>query len=195
MARLGHAANVVMRNLVDEFIVVLSGIRPMSSPLLPYANAYLLFSLDGAPTIVDGRYTTTVTATYVVEAYLTRQDSTGVTTGADYIPTQTSPGNTLPGASGVVYLYRGYALRYAPVEAGYDPSGAPQDASLAWVDATDVTWLKPGLTGVHAHGDEPIKRTKVERATGKYGGVAIDQIVRINISGVPITVRSGDVVD
>ena len=167
----------------------------MSSPLLPYANAYLLFSLDGAPTLVNGRYVATPEATYVVEAYLTRQDSTGVTTGADYIPTQVSPGDTLPGASGVVYLYRGYALRYASVEAGYDPSGAPQDTSLVWSDATNVTWLKPGLTGLHAHGGEPLKRTKIERATGKYGGVAIDQIVRINISGVPIIIRSGDVID
>jgi hypothetical protein len=169
----------------------------MTSPLLPYANSYLLLESAGVPTVSDGRITTTTEGKFLVHCYLTRQDSTGTTTGADYIPTQASPGNTLPGSSGDVYLYRGYALRYAEVDDEYE-LGDALPATNSWVSLLSTTkpdWLDAGVSGKHLQGSEQPKYTVIERATGKYGGTNIDVTVSVNIGGIPITVRSGDLLN
>jgi hypothetical protein len=169
----------------------------MSSPLLPYANSYLLLESTGAPVVSDGRITTTVEGKFLVHCYLTRQDSASTTTGADYIPTQSSPGNTLPGSSGDVYLYRGYALRYAEVDEEYE-LGDALPAVNSWVSLLSTTkpdWLSAGVSGQHQQGSEQPKYTTIERATGKYGGTNIDVTVSVNIGGIPVTVRSGDLLN
>jgi hypothetical protein len=166
----------------------------MTSPLLPYANSYLLLQSTGAPAVLSGRIIAGPNGYFVVQCYLTRQDSTGTSTGADYLPTQTSPGSGFPGTSGDVYLYRGYALRYTPVTAQYTLAD-PLPASTVWTNLLSTNkpvWLAPGISGKHLQGNEDIKYTVVERPTGKYGGIAIDEIVSTNIGGIPITVRSGD---
>lgn len=163
----------------------------MTSPLLPYANAYLVVVQRGAPEIVDGRVTTTAGSIYLVECYLKRQDSTGTNTGADYLPTQLNPGSALPGASGEVYLYRGYALRQAIAPNGYNPVNDALPSGLAWREVSNGL-LTPGLDCVHLQGGEPPKPCRVERNTGRYGGAKIDEIVASSIGGVPIIVRSGD---
>jgi hypothetical protein len=162
----------------------------MTSPLLPYTNAYLQISSQGAPSIDNGRFVTTAGVTYVIQCYCVRQDSTGTTTGAEYAPTRQNPGNTLPGVSGEVYLYRGYALRYGV--------GDLDSLPAAWItiSADDVpTWLAAGVSGQHRQGNEQVKATTIERVSGKYGGTAIDQIISAQIKGVPITLRSGDVIN
>lgn len=149
----------------------------------------------GAPAIENGRITQEPGDQYIVRCYLTRQDSTGTTTGADYLPTQGTPGTTLPGSSGQVYLYRGYALNWTTAPADYEPGDEPPDGSTAWQRLSPVTrptWLSEGITALHIQGLEAPKQATVERCTGKYGGTAIDEIISREIAGIPIVVRSGD---
>lgn len=168
----------------------------MTSPLLPYANAYLLLTQQGAPEVVDGRVVTTAGTRYLVRCYLKRQDSAGTTTGADYLPTQFAPGQILPGASGEVYLYRGYALQYAAPQNSYNPyENRAIPAGLFWTSlaATSLPqWLHAGADCIHLHGNETPKTGRIEVSTGGYGGSQIDEIISQYIVGVPIAVRSGE---
>lgn len=169
----------------------------MSSPLLPYANSYLLLESGGTPEVINGRIVTSSGARYVVHCYLKRQDSTNTTTGADYVPTQTSPGDVLPGVSGDIYLYRGYALRYVEVSGTYELGDALPSDGL-WVpllSTTKLDWFVAGSSGKHLQGTEQVKYMTIERCTGKYGGSGIDSIVSVNIGGVPLTIRSGDLLN
>lgn len=137
----------------------------------------------------NGRIITEPGTTYVVQCYLTRQQSTGTSSGADYLPTQTTPGEVLPGASGVVYLYAGYALGYNEAEDGLDV------LPTSWIPLPGnepLLWLTPGATGKHKQGNEQVKYCKIERVSGKYGNVAIDQIINKEIGGIPILIRSGE---
>lgn len=169
----------------------------MTSPLLPYANSYLLLQSTGVPAVLSGRIISTPNAYFVVQCYLSRQDSTGTSTGADYLPSQSTPGSNFPGTSGDVYLYRGYALRYAQVTSEYE-LGDALPTGTTWTQLLSTTkpvWLASGISGKHLQGNEDIKYAVVERPTGKYGGTNIDLTVSVNIGGVPITVRSGDVLN
>lgn len=169
----------------------------MTSPLLPYANAYLVVTSQGTPQVENGRVVTTAGVKYVVQCYLKRQDGSGTTTGADYLPTQSNPGTGFPGVSGDVYLYRGYALRYAALPTGFvDTDAIP--TSLAWttLGSTPVpVWMANGARVQHRQGAEQAKYGMIERGSGKYGGTNIDEIVSQNIGGVPIVLRSGDVIN
>lgn len=166
----------------------------MTSPLLPYANSYLAITANSAPTMENGRIMQTPGNQYLVRCYLTRQDSSGTTTGADYLPTQNSPGNTLPGVSGQVYLYRGYALRWIAAT-DYEPGDEPSDGDNRWQQlspATKPPWLIEGSKALHIQGLETPKNATVERCSGRYGGNAIDAIISREIKGIPVVVRSGD---
>jgi hypothetical protein len=103
----------------------------------------------------------------------------------------------LPGASGNVYLYRGYALSYAEVSNVFD-LGVTAVPTSGWVELVSNAvpeWLVLGATGQHRQGNEKVKHMKIEGVTGKFGGAGIDYQVSVKIGGVPITVRSGEVVD
>lgn len=165
----------------------------MTSPLLPYANAFLTVDATGAPTVENGRIVATQSARYLIRCYLTRQDSTGVTTGADYLPTQASPGGTLPGSSGVVYLYRGYGLQYTQVDENYE-LGVDPVPGTGWaylVASARPEWLVAGAQVQHIQGSEPPKWAVLEQVTGKFGGSNIDATISMNIGGIPLIVRSG----
>jgi hypothetical protein len=170
----------------------------MSSPLLPYVNALLLVQSTGEVTVVNGRVVSEAGPRYVLQAYMVRQDSTGVTTGAEYAPTRQSPGDVLPGASGEVYLYRGYGLRWSVAPQGYELGGV-LGAGQVWVELNAATlpeWLSAGTRALHLHGtSESPKECRIERVTGKYGGSGIDQVISNEIKGVPMVLRSGDVID
>lgn len=162
----------------------------MTSPLLPYANALLLITAEGEPTIENGRIVTEPGTSYVVQCYLTRQQSTGTSSGADYLPTQMSPGETLPGTSGVAYLYAGYALRYG--------EGDLEDEPTDWTalpGSSPPSWLTAGITCKHQQGNEPLKYCMIERTTGKYGNTAIDSIINKEIGGIPLLIRSGELLN
>jgi hypothetical protein len=169
----------------------------MTSPLLPYATAYLVITAQGVPAVVDGRITTQPGDRYAVHCYLKRQDSAGTSTGADYLPSQNAPGDNLPGVSGDVYLYRGYALRYAELPAEFT-DGDAIPTSLTWtplLSSSVPEWLTGGIQVQHRQGLEQYKTSMIERITGKYGGEGIDEIVSQSVGGIPITVRSGDLLN
>lgn len=169
----------------------------MTSPLLPYANAYLLATSGSTPQVENGRIVSSAGTQYIIQCYLKRQDSSGTTTGADSLPSNSSSTGPFQGVGGDVFLYRGYALRYAPLLAilgGEDPVPEP----LNWVPlASDAvpSWFADGASVIHRHGSEPVKNGSVKLVTGKYGGTGIDAIVSQNIGGVPIVVRSGEVIN
>jgi hypothetical protein len=163
----------------------------MTSPLGAYANAYLLITSEGVPTITDGRVIASSGDTYLVECYMKRQESQGVNTGASY-----GKVNMMPGASGDAYLYRGYALRYAKVIIDYDLENL--STNIAWSELKSTTkpsWLIDGLICKHKQGLEQVKHCTIERCSGKYGGNQIDELISNEIGGIPITVRSGDVIN
>ncbi len=166
----------------------------MISPLLPFVNSQLLVNEPGVPEISEGRVTATEGSLFLVECYLKRQDGTGTTTGADYLPQISSPQSKFPGASGDVYLYRGYALRYVEVPEDFvvNSSVPPSSGWTTLLPESLPSWLAPGAVCTHVQGGETIKNSKVERSTGEYGGRGIDSIVGSSIVGVPIVVRSGD---
>lgn len=169
----------------------------MTSPLLPYATSYLVITAEALPSVVNGRVVSQDGDKYAVHCYLKRQDSSGTSTGADYLPSQNTPGSMLPGVSGDVYLYRGYALRYAEL-AGEFTDDLPIPTNLTWVplDSASVpAWLTGGVQCQHRQGLEQYKSSAIERVSGKYGGEGIDAIVSSSIGGVPITIRSGDVLN
>lgn len=97
----------------------------------------------------------------------------------------------MPGTSGDVYLYRGYALRQATAPAGYDPVASPVPSTLVWQSIT-AGLLQPGVDCIHLQGLESAKPCKIERATGKYGGSQIDEIITEHVGGLQIVIRSGD---
>lgn len=168
----------------------------MASPLAPYAFSYLLIAQVGAPTIVGGRITMAETSKYLVKCYFSRQDSSGTTTGADYVPTKTSPGEMLPGVSGQVYLYRGYGLQYVGVGSDYE-LGEDVIPVSGWVTlASDnvPVWLHDGIECECLHGNSRAKYAKIEKMTGKYGGLGIDKIISDSIQGIPLTITCGDLV-
>lgn len=169
----------------------------MTSPLLPYVNSYLLLQSTGVPVVVNGRIIASPTSKFILECYLARQDSSGTSTGGDHLPLQSSPGDSFPGVSGDVYLYRGYALRYAPVGSTYTLND-PIPPGLVWtqlVSTKKPAWLIPGATGQHQHGAEDPKYAVIERPTGRYGGTGVDAIISASIGGIPIIVRSGDLIN
>lgn len=163
----------------------------MTSPLLVYANALLLIKSEAIPEIVNGRVVTEVASRYLVQCFLKRQQSKGTDTGADY------PGsNIMPGVSGDSYLYRGYALRYATISSTYDLES--DVLPTTWTILTSKAkplWLTDGVTCEHKQGFEQIKHCIIERSSGTYGGSNIDELISHEISGIPIIVRSGDVMN
>jgi hypothetical protein len=168
----------------------------MVSPLLTYVNAYILITSEGSPEVINGRITKVEDQRYVIGCYLKRQQSTGTSTGADYLPSQVVPGQALPGTSGVVYLYNGYALRHAPVGSGYI-LGSSSNEGLAWTDIEDTRpeWLYQGIRCEHLQGNEPLKYCTIERISGVYGNEGIDRLINKEIGGIPIVIRSGDLID
>ena len=169
----------------------------MTSPLLKYINAYLLAQVQDAPELSNGRIITNIANTYLIRAYMTRQQSTGTTTGADYIPGQTGISNNLPGTSGMVYLYAGYAISYVNTSSNYDLE-VNNISALDWIELSSKTkpsWLTIGLKVTHRQGNEPLKYSTVERISGRYGNTGIDEIINQEIGGIPIILRSGELID
>ena len=169
----------------------------MTSPLLDYANGYLLIAQQGVPSVVNGRIVQTAGTNYLLQCYLKRQDSAGTSTGADYLPLQSSPGNGLTGAGGQIYLYRGYALRYASVGSTYNLD----DLSLTGLTFIEFNynnvplWLGAGVTGKHRQGKEKAAFFTIETSSGKFGNDAIDNLINENIGGIPVVIRSGQVLN
>lgn len=164
------------------------------SPLYPYINARVLF--PGVATIanVGGRFVETTTESYLVKAWMKRAQYSGVSSGSKKIPLESQlDGLMMPGASGDQFYYRGYALEYAIVPIEYSLE-APNEAGLTFLEVKDqYGWMKTGQEVPFQFGDDPLLISKVQRSSGIFGGVGIDEIIYKEIAGVQLQLTGGEI--
>ena len=166
----------------------------MVSPLLPYANGRILVPDEGTVTQVNGRWVTGSTNAYLVKLFIKRAQYSGVSSGSKMIPLASQlDGEMMPGASGDQFYYRGYALEWAQVAAGWDLETSDESA-LTWEQVTtQYTWLSTGLEGQFRFGQDPIMPTaKIQRSSGVFGGEGIDEIIYSQIGGVQIQITGSE---
>ena len=164
------------------------------SPLAPYINSRVLF--PGEPVVVNnnGRYESTFTESYLVKAWMKRAQYSGVSSGSKKIPLESQlDGLMMPGASGDQFYYRGYALEYAIVPNDYDLL-APDEANLTFLEVKDqYIWMKTGTEVPFQFGNDPLLVSKVQRSSGIFGGVGIDEIIYKEIAGVQLQLTGGEI--
>ena len=164
----------------------------MASPLLPYANSAIVIASTGAVSTVDGRITATAGNRYLIKAFLKRQQSTGTESGGTKTPLRGQAGNILPGASGEYFLYRGYALQYATIPSTFI-LGATSEANLQYTKIQEqFAWMLPSQNGQLRFGDDRILNAQIQRSSGVFGGVGIDDIIYNEIGGVEIQVTGAE---
>lgn len=164
----------------------------MASPLLPYANSAILIESEGAIAVTDGRITTASGTRYLIRAFLKREQSDGTEAGGTKVPLRSQVGKVLPGGSGEFYLYRGYALQYAVVPPAF-VLGSSSESSLAYATIQEqYNWMLPGQRASLRFGRDRILNAQIERSSGTYGGIGIDDIIYYEIGGVQIQVTGGE---
>ena len=164
----------------------------MASPLLPYANSAIVIASTGAVSTVDGRITATAGNRYLIKAFLKRQQSTGTESGGTKTPLRGQAGNILPGASGEYFLYRGYALQYATIPSTF-VLGTTSESNLQYTKIQEqFAWMLPGQNGQLRFGDDRILNAQIQRSSGVFGGVGIDDIIYNEIGGVEIQVTGAE---
>lgn len=166
----------------------------MASPLLPYANTRLRIATTGAVTIVNGRPTQGSGTIYLIRAFLKRTQYSGVSSGSRKVPLPAElGGQMMPGAAGDQFYYRGFALQKAVIVSGF----AWETNNLKSLSFTDITaqedFLLPGTQVEMKFGNDPTMTGFIERSSGVFGGVGIDEILYPNIGGVEIQVKGGEV--
>lgn len=169
----------------------------MASPLLSYANARILVPGEGTVSQVNGRWVETAANSYLVKLFVSRAQYSGVSSGSVLVPLPSQlGGNMMPGASGDMFYYRGYALQYATVSNEFDLELGSEDP-LSWIQVTTQSpWLLPGSVVQFRLGDDPIMPTaKIQRSSGRYGGQGIDAILYQEIGGVEIQISGGQIQD
>lgn len=164
------------------------------SPLAPYMNSRVLF--PGVPTIanVNGRFQETITENYLVKAWMKRAQYSGVSSGSKKLPLESQlDGLMMPGASGDQFYYRGYSLEYAIAPIDYDLL-APNEDGLEFLEVKEqYPWMKTGIEVPFQFGNDPLLISKVQRSSGIFGGVGIDQIIYKEIAGVQLQLTGGEV--
>ncbi|WGL30734.1 hypothetical protein SCRES3_gp77 [Synechococcus phage S-CRES3] len=165
----------------------------MASPLLPYANARVMASLETAPTLVNGRFVAGTGENHLFKCFMKRAQYSGVSSGSKKLPLESQlDGNMMPGASGDSFYYRGYALQYAVVPADFDPATDSEDG-LTWVTITSQPEaLYTGReVSFHFGNDKPLTG-RVERSSGIFGGQGIDEIIYKEIGGVQLQISGAE---
>jgi hypothetical protein len=169
----------------------------MSSPLLEQANAYIFLDSQDDVTLVNGRLTVASASRVVFHAFLKRESSGA---GSSVAIATGEGGVTLPGITGQGFRYGGYVLRYAVMAGPVDPDELP--AAQDWVDITaslavgstqDVAF-QPGRRGQCLLGSsERLQPCVLESTTGDYGGTGVDELLYLEIGGIPVSVVLGEV--
>lgn len=164
------------------------------SPLAPYINSLVLF--PGVPVItqVGGRFTETISESYLVRAWMKRIQYSGVSSGSKRIPLESQlDGLMMPGASGDQFYYRGYALEYCEVAPEFTLD-APDLTGLVFEEVkAQYPWMKAGLEVPFQFGNDPLLNSRVQRSSGIFGGVGIDEIIYKEIAGVQLQLTGGEV--
>lgn len=166
----------------------------MASPLLSYANGRLLVPDEGTVTQVNGRWVTGTVNAYLVKLFIKRAQYSGVSSGSKMIPLPSQlDGEMMPGASGDQFYYRGYALEWVQVAAGWDLETSDESA-LVWQQVTtQYDWLATGKEGKFRFGQDPIMpAAKIQRSSGVFGGQGIDEIIYKEIGGVEIQITGSE---
>jgi hypothetical protein len=167
----------------------------MASPLLPYANSAILIESEGTVAVTDGRIAATAGTRYLIKAFLKREQSTGTETGGTKTPLRSQTGEMLPGGSGEFYLYRGYALQYATVPTTF-VLGTSSESSLVYTTIQQqYKWMLPGQNVSLRFGRDRILNAQIERSSGTYGGIGIDNIIYSEIGGVEIQITGAELMN
>ena len=149
---------------------------------------------QGAVSLVSGRWTEAAGDSYLVRLFINRSQYSGVSSGSKMIPIPSQlNGEMMPGGSGDQFYYRGYALDFATVPAGFDLETS-SEAGLTFAQVTtQYTWLATGTECQFRFGQDPImSAAKIQRSSGQYGGQGIDQIIYKEIGGVEIQITGGE---
>jgi len=166
----------------------------MASPLLPYANSRLLVPDLGAVTQVNGRWVEAPGDSYLVKAFMKRAQYSGVSSGSKLVPIPSQlDGEMMPGASGDQFYYRGYALEWVTVPNTWDLETSDESA-LVWQQVTtQYEWMATGTEAGFKFGQDPIMNAaKIQRSSGIFGGIGIDEIIYSEIGGVELQVTGGE---
>lgn len=166
----------------------------MASPLLSYANARILVPFQGAVSLVNGRWAEAAGDSYLVKCFLSRQQYAGVSSGSKMIPIASQlDGEMMPGASGDQFYYRGYSLEWASVPSTWDLETSDESVLTFAQVTTQYTWLATGTECKFRFGQDPIMHAaKIQRSSGQYGGLGIDEIIYKEIGGVELQLTGGD---
>jgi len=108
------------------------------------------------------------------------------------IPSQLD-GEMMPGASGDQFYYRGYALEWVNVPSNWDLETSDESVLTFAQVTTQYTWLATGTECKFRFGQDPImSAAKIQRSSGQYGGLGIDEIIYKEIGGVELQLTGGD---
>lgn len=141
----------------------------------------------------SGRITASASSKYLVKAYMKRAQYGGVSSGSKKIPLDSQlEGRMMPGASGDQFYYRGYGLQYANVASNF-VLGTSGINGLSWsVLDSQKTWMLPGGQVQLQFGNDPIMLGNVERSSGVFGGLGIDEIIYAEIGGVELQITGNE---
>lgn len=165
-----------------------------TSPLLAYQNGRLLVPSQGDVSLVNGRWQEAAGDSYLVRLFVKRAQYNGVSSGSKLVPIPSQlDGEMLPGASGDQFYYRGYALDFATVPAGFDLT-SDSEVGLTFAQVTtQFAWLATGTECQFRFGQDPIMNAaKIQRSSGVFGGQGIDEIIYSEIGGVEIQVTGSE---
>lgn len=164
----------------------------MTSPLLSYANAYLVASSGMSISRSSGRIIATGGQRYLVHAFMKRQQAPTTETGSKKVPKAQNDGTILPGAGGEYYIHRGYALRYATISDNFI-LGVSDPSSLVFSRITEQPqWLLTGGNGEYKLGNDPVSYYTIDGSSGAYGGIGIDEMIYNEIGGIPLVLSIGE---
>lgn len=164
----------------------------MTSPLLEYANAYLIATGGLVISRNNGRIITSGGQRYLVQAFMKRQQAPTTETGSKKVPKAQNDGTILPGAGGEYYIHRGYALRYAVISSGFI-LGVTDLSGLVFSNFTSQPqWLLTGGNGEYKLGNDPVGYYTIDSSSGAYGGVGIDQLIYSEVGGIPLVLSVGE---
>lgn len=166
----------------------------MASPLLEYWNGRIRAAVQGSVSIANGRPVESGATIYVVKCYVKRIQYSGVTSGSKPLPLASQlEGRMLPGASGDQFYYRGYALQKA-VLGGLDWLGDLSSLTFSNVTAQE-SFLLPGEEVEFKFGNDPTMKATIQRSSGQFGGVGIDEILYPALGGVEIQLTGSELLN
>ena len=166
----------------------------MASPLAAYINSRVLVPGQGAVSIVNGRLVNAPGDSYLIKAYMKRQQYKGVSSGSKMVPIHSQlDGEMMPGASGDQFYYRGYSLEWTTVPNTWDLETSDETGLVFQQVTTQYSWMATGTETELRFGQDPIMHAaKIQRSSGLFGGLGIDEIIYKELGGVELQLTGGE---